>query len=56
MDAIAVSGATASKAVLFSGSSFVVALLGMLLVPDTVLRSLAFGAVACGHGHRGRRR
>ena len=48
LDAIAVSGATASKAVLFSGSSFVVALLGMLLVPDTVLRSLAFGAVLVG--------
>ncbi|MGZ5372057.1 MMPL family transporter [Aeromicrobium sp.] len=47
-DAIAVSGATASKAVLFSGSSFVVALLGMLLVPDIVLRSLAFGAVLVG--------
>jgi RND superfamily putative drug exporter len=48
LDAIAVSGATASKAVLFSGSAFVVALLGMLLVPDTVLRSLAFGAVLVG--------
>ena len=48
MEAIAVSGATASKAVLFSGMSFVVALLGMLLVPDTVLRSLAFGAVVVG--------
>jgi RND superfamily putative drug exporter len=47
-DAIAVSGATASKAVLFSGSAFVVALLGMLLVPDIVLRSLAFGAVLVG--------
>lgn len=47
-DAIAVSGATASKAVFFSGMSFVVALLGLLLVPDTVLRSLAFGAVVVG--------
>ena len=47
-DSIAVSGATASKAVLFSGSAFVVALLGMLLVPDTVLRSLATGAVLVG--------
>ena len=46
--AIAVSGATASKAVFFSGSSFVVALLGLLLVPDTILRSLAFGAVLVG--------
>ena len=48
LDAIAVCGATASKAVLFSGLSFVVALLGMLLVPDTVLRSLAFGAIVVG--------
>ena len=47
-DAIAVCGATASKAVLFSGLAFVVALLGMLLVPDHVLRSLAFGAVVVG--------
>ncbi len=47
-DAIAVSGATASKAVLFSGLAFVVALLGLLLVPDHVLRSLAFGAVVVG--------
>jgi RND superfamily putative drug exporter len=48
LDAISVAGATASKAVLFSGLSFVVALLGLLLVPDTVLRSLAFGAVLVG--------
>ncbi|HSE07869.1 MAG TPA: MMPL family transporter [Nocardioidaceae bacterium] len=48
LDAIAVSGATASKAVFFSGMSFVVALLGLLLVPDTVLRSLAFGAILVG--------
>ena len=48
LEAIAASGATASNAVLFSGSAFVVALLGMLLVPDKVLRSLAFGAVLVG--------
>ena len=47
-DAIVASGATASKAVLFSGSSFVVALCGLLLVPDTILRSLAFGAILVG--------
>jgi RND superfamily putative drug exporter len=46
--AIAATGATASKAVLFSGSSFVVALLGLLLVPDTTLRSLALGAIIVG--------
>jgi putative drug exporter of the RND superfamily len=34
--------------VLFSGSSFVVALLGLLLVPDTILRSLSLGAIIVG--------
>jgi putative drug exporter of the RND superfamily len=46
--AIAMMGATASRAVLFSGSTFVVALLGMFLVPVTILRSLAAGAVIVG--------
>jgi putative drug exporter of the RND superfamily len=48
-DAIAVAGATASRAVLFSGSAFVFAMAGLLLVPDTIMRSLAAGAilVAC---------
>ena len=40
--------ATASRAVLFSGSTFVVALLGMFLVPTNTLRSLAAGAVIVG--------
>jgi putative drug exporter of the RND superfamily len=40
--------ATASRAVLFSGSTFVVALLGMFLVPTNILRSLAAGAVIVG--------
>src|SRR3954452_13696077 len=48
LEAISTTGATASKAVLFSGSSFVVALLGLLLVPDTTLRSLALGAIIVG--------
>ena len=48
IDAIVATGATGSKAVLFSGSSFVVALLGLLLVPDTILRSLALGAIIVG--------
>jgi RND superfamily putative drug exporter len=47
-DAIVATGGTSSKAVLFAGSSFVVALLGLLLVPDTVLRSLALGAIIVG--------
>jgi RND superfamily putative drug exporter len=48
IDAILTTGGTSSKAVLFSGSSFVVALLGLLLVPDTILRSLALGAIIVG--------
>jgi RND superfamily putative drug exporter len=47
-DAISRAGATASRAVLFSGSTFVVALLGMLLVPTTIMRSLAAGAIIVG--------
>jgi RND superfamily putative drug exporter len=47
-DAIAASGATASRAVLFSGTAFVVALFGMLLVPTTIMRSLAAGAILVG--------
>jgi RND superfamily putative drug exporter len=48
VDAIAATGGTSGKAVLFSGTSFVVALLGLLLVPDTILRSLALGAIIVG--------
>ena len=48
LDAIAASGATASRAVLFSGSAFVVAMFGMLLVPSTIMRSLAAGAILVG--------
>jgi RND superfamily putative drug exporter len=47
-DAIAVAGATASRAVLFSGSMFVIALTGMLLVPSNVMKSLAVGAISVG--------
>jgi len=47
-DAIARAGATASRAVLFSGTTFVVALFGMLLVPTTIMRSLAAGAIVVG--------
>ena len=39
------SGATASRAVFFSGLTVVVALAGMLLVPTTIFRSLAGGAI-----------
>jgi RND superfamily putative drug exporter len=48
LDAIALAGATASRAVLFSGSAFVLAMVGMVLVQSTVLRSLAIGAILVG--------
>jgi RND superfamily putative drug exporter len=47
-EAIHRTGATAGRAVLFSGSTFTVALLGMLIVPTNILRSLAAGAVIVG--------
>ena len=36
---------TATRAVVLSGTAFSLALLGMFLVPDTILRSLALGAI-----------
>jgi putative drug exporter of the RND superfamily len=47
-DAIAAVGATASRAVLFSGIAFTLAMLGLLLVPHTIMRSLAAGAIVAG--------
>ena len=47
-DAIAASGSTASRAVVFSGTAFVVAMFGMLLVPSSIMRSLAAGAILVG--------
>ena len=46
--AIAATGSTASRAVLFSGFAFTLAMVGLLLVPSTVMRSLATGAIAAG--------
>ena len=46
--AIAASGATASRAVLFSGTVFVIALTGMLLVPSNIMKSLAAAAILVG--------
>jgi RND superfamily putative drug exporter len=43
MDAIGMAGATASRTVLFSGSTVVVGLLGMTIVPTAVYRSIAIG-------------
>jgi uncharacterized membrane protein YdfJ with MMPL/SSD domain len=48
LDAIAVTGTTASRAVLFSGLAFVVAMLGLLIIPNTIFRSLATGAILVG--------
>jgi uncharacterized membrane protein YdfJ with MMPL/SSD domain len=48
VDAIEHAGATASRAVLFSGSTFVVALVGMFIVPTSIMRSLALGAILVG--------
>jgi RND superfamily putative drug exporter len=48
LDAIAAAGATASRAVLFSGTVFVIALSGMLLVPSNIMKSLAIAAIAVG--------
>jgi putative drug exporter of the RND superfamily len=47
-EAIAGAGATASRAVLFSGTTFVVAMCGLLIVPNNVMRSLALGAILVG--------
>ncbi len=44
-EAIAMAGATASRAVLFSGMTVVLALIGMFIVPTTVFRSLSTGAI-----------
>lgn len=45
LDAIGNAGATASRAVFFSGVTVVLALLGMLIIPTTIFRSLASGAI-----------
>ncbi|MBI2936228.1 MAG: MMPL family transporter [Chloroflexi bacterium] len=45
LDAIGAAGATASRAVLFSGITVVLSLLGMLMVPYTIFRSLGGGAI-----------
>jgi putative drug exporter of the RND superfamily len=48
LDAIDASSATANRAVVFSGSAFVIAMLGMLIVPNSIMRSLAVGAIVVG--------
>jgi RND superfamily putative drug exporter len=48
LEAIAATGATASRAVLFSGVAFVIAMFGLLIIPNTIFRSLAAGAILVG--------
>ena len=45
LDAITHAGATASRAVFFSGLTVIVALMGMLLLPNTIYRSIGLGAI-----------
>ena len=45
LDAIVVAGATASRAVFFSGLVVVLSLIGMFLVPQSIFRSLGAGAI-----------
>ena len=45
LDAIGAAGATANRAVFFSGVTVVLALLGMMIFPATIFRSLAGGAI-----------
>jgi putative drug exporter of the RND superfamily len=45
LEAIRLSGATASRAVFFSGTTVVIALLGMLTIPVSIFRSMAGGAI-----------
>jgi RND superfamily putative drug exporter len=45
LEAIGAAGATANRAVFFSGLTVVLALLGMFIVPASIFRSLASGAI-----------
>jgi RND superfamily putative drug exporter len=45
LDAIGAAGATANRAVFFSGLTVVIALSGMFIIPATIFRSLAAGAI-----------
>jgi uncharacterized membrane protein YdfJ with MMPL/SSD domain len=48
LDAISASALTANRAVLFSGTTFVIAMFGMFIVPSSIMRSLAVGAILVG--------
>ena len=45
LEAIGAAGATANRAVFFSGLTVVLALLGMVIIPTTIFRALAGGAI-----------
>lgn len=45
IDAVTATGSTANRAVLFSGTTVVISLVGLLIVPSTVMRSLGVGAI-----------
>ena len=45
LDAIATAGSTATRAVLFSGLTVVLALTGMLIVPMSTFQSIGAGAI-----------
>jgi len=45
VEAISTAGGTASKAVVFSGGTVVLALLGMFMIPTIIFRSLGAGAI-----------
>jgi RND superfamily putative drug exporter len=48
LDAIGASAMTANRAVVFSGTTFVIAMFGMFMVPNSIMRSLAVGAILVG--------
>jgi uncharacterized membrane protein YdfJ with MMPL/SSD domain len=48
LDAISTTAMTANRAVLFSGTTFVIAMFGMFIVPNSIMRSLAVGAILVG--------
>src|SRR5512132_3481871 len=45
MDAIAATATTANRSVVFSGTTFVIAMFGMFIAPSSIMRSLAVGAI-----------
>jgi uncharacterized membrane protein YdfJ with MMPL/SSD domain len=48
LEAISAPALTANRAVLFSGTTFVIAMFGMFIVPSSIMRSLAVGAILVG--------